>query len=70
VESTERLEIADICLGLEKLAGSGIFSQQTQEACAQAAFLLLEMRALVLSRDREADIVEKLRWLLAQQGEG
>jgi hypothetical protein len=66
----QNLEIFDICTELEKLALSGVFSQRTADACAQAALLLTKMREAVFERTSEAAVVERLRRLLVEQGEG
>ena len=64
------LEISSICVELEKLALSGVFSERTAGACEQAASLLKTLRATVFERVAETAIVETLRQLLIDQGEG
>ena len=66
----QKLEILDNCTELNKLALSGIFSQRTTDACTQASALLTKMRETIFERTSEPTIVEKLRQLLAEQGEG
>lgn len=66
----QTLEIFDICTELKKLAASGVFPQRSANACAQAAKLLTNMRQTVFEGTTDADVVEKLKQLLAEQGEG
>jgi len=79
-----KIEIVDICDELEKLAGSGILLERTAEACIQAAsFLKAMLDALIPDRVSsgagviatnglvsDAVKVEKLMWLLSEQGHG
>lgn len=66
-----QLEIYDISVVLKSLGScSAAFPQRTVDACNQAAFLLTQMREIVLSRISSDEIVEKLRDILAKQGEG
>jgi hypothetical protein len=44
----EKIEIADICAELEKLARSGVFTQRTADACTQAASLLSQIREVII----------------------
>lgn len=68
------MEIFDICVELERLAGSGLFAEPTADACEQAASLLRRMRELIITGpglpDAGGDTLGKLKWLLAEQGEG
>jgi hypothetical protein len=68
------MEIADICIELKKLSGSGLLTKRTADACKQAAALLTKMRALILSGrglpSETGDTISKLKDLLAKQGEG
>jgi hypothetical protein len=68
------LEIADICVELEKLSNANVFSQRTENACTQAISLLMKMREIILDTREEPDpngpALCKLKWLLSQQGEG
>lgn len=66
----QKIEIFDICDELQKLAGSGVFSPYTVEACTQGASLLKKIREVVMSNRDEGTIVEDLRLILAAQGEG
>jgi len=66
----QKMEIHDICDKLQKLADSGVFSPHTVEACAQGASLLKKIREVVMSSPDEGSIVEDLRSILAEQGEG
>jgi hypothetical protein len=76
----QNIEIADISVELQKLASSGLFTQHTADACAQAASLLERIREAVLTGLSEnwhtpgpsamKEIVEKLKKILAEQGEG
>lgn len=76
----QNIEIADICAELEKLARSGVFTQYTADACTQAASLLSRMRGVILTGLSEnwhtaepralKEIVEKLKLILVEQGEG
>jgi hypothetical protein len=69
-----KIEIADLCMELDKLARSSSFSQHTAQACTQASLLLRQLRELIISApglpNPEGDAVSKLKWILAQQGEG
>lgn len=68
--SNQKIEISDICIELRKLSGSGVFEPHTTDACSQAAALLERMRELVLGGRDETNIVENLKQLLYEQGEG
>jgi hypothetical protein len=80
VES-EKIGIADICSELEKLANANVFTEHTASACRQAASLLSRFREVIPSGLAETgwhnpepaftrEIVEKLKWILVEQGEG
>lgn len=74
------IEIADICAELEKLARSEGLTQRAADACIQGASLLSQMRKVILTGLSEnwdapgplatAEIVEKLKRVLVEQGEG
>lgn len=76
----QKIEIADICAELEKLARSGVFAQRTTDACTQAASLLSRIREVIITDLSEnwhtpgsratQGIVEKLKDILVKQGEG
>lgn len=66
----QKIEILDICNELQKLSDSGVFSQHTVEACAQGASLLKKIREVVMSSTDKGRIIEDLRSILAEQGEG
>jgi hypothetical protein len=76
----EKIEIAEISKELEALARSGVFRQRTADACTQAASLLSRMREVILGGLSEnwhnpgprvtGEIVDKLKFILAEQGEG
>jgi hypothetical protein len=66
----QKLEIAEIRKELGQLAQSGILRQRAADACIQAASLLERMREVVLTGPSRAAIVEKLKWILVEQGEG
>jgi hypothetical protein len=65
-----KVEIYDISVELKKLAKSGVIRPHTATACKQAADLLVQMREIILTESDAAVVHEKLRWLLAKQGEG
>ena len=75
-----KIEIADICYQLLRLARSGILPENTAESCNQAASLLKKIREVVLTsvkgnpeamthRDALA-LARKLHWIMVEQGEG
>ena len=74
------IEIAEICAELEKLARSEGLTRRAADACIQGASLLARMREVILTGLSEnwnapgslatGEIVEKLKWILVEQGEG
>ena len=76
----QKIEIADICNQLLKLAHSGILPENTAESCKQAASLLRKIREVVLTSVKgnpeamtHADalaLARKLHWIMVKQGEG
>jgi hypothetical protein len=76
----EKIEIADICHHLSKLARSGILPENTAESCKQAASLLTKMREVVLtsvkgnpeamSHAESLALARKLHRIMVEQGEG
>jgi len=66
-----KMETADICVELEKMAKSGVLPQRTCDACTQAALLLKGLREVILAPELpEAIALKKLKWILVEQGEG
>jgi hypothetical protein len=76
----ENINIAEICTELEKLARGSALTQRSVDACTQAASLLSRMREAILTGlvgnwhtpecSATQEIVEKLKWILVEQGEG
>jgi hypothetical protein len=76
----QKIEIADICAELEKLARSGVFTRRTTDSCTQAASLLSRIREVIITGLSEnwhtpgpraaQEIVQKLKDILMEQGEG
>ena len=64
------MEIAEICGELEQLARAPFLKESTVDACTQAASLLGKMREVILTGSSDKGIVEKLKWILVEQGEG
>jgi hypothetical protein len=64
------IEISDIADILKKLANSDVILPNARKACGQGASLLTEMRAIIISSDSNDATVQRLKWILAQQGEG
>jgi hypothetical protein len=66
------MEIADICVELERLARSGSLAQSKADACVQAASLLARMREQIITSsglpDKAGDTVSRLKWILVEQG--
>ncbi len=75
-----KIEIADICHDLLKLARSGILPENTAESCKQAASLLKEIREVVITsvngnpdsmtHIQALAMAKKLHWIMVKQGEG
>lgn len=66
----EKIEIAEIGTELRKLARSGVLTRRTADACAQAAWLLERMREVIVTGPSDTVVVETLKQILAEQGEG
>jgi hypothetical protein len=65
------MEIYDISVRLKELANTKVLRDEYRPACLQAASLLRKFRAKVLDpKQSDSVIVEQLRQLLVQQGEG
>jgi len=64
------MEIADICGELKQLASAPFLRESTVDACTQAASLLGKIREVILTSSSDKAIVEKLKWILVEQGEG
>lgn len=73
----EAIEIADIRKELLKLANSGILPKRSSDACAQAAWLLIAIREIVLSIpysgftcEQAESAMTRLKDIMVQQQEG
>jgi hypothetical protein len=70
----EKLETADIAVELQKLAESGVFTQRTADACAQAAWIVKKLREVILTDWSDSSVdtakIEKLKWILVKHHEG
>jgi SAM-dependent MidA family methyltransferase len=67
----QKIEIAEICVELENLSRSDFHTTRTAIACTQAASLLKEMRAMIIGSELTDTLtIEKLKRILAEQGEG
>lgn len=64
------MEIADICVQLEKFANAGVFSQEAHDAFIQASSLLRQVRELACTRLTDDSLAAKIRELVAKQGDG
>jgi hypothetical protein len=66
---TEKLEISDICVELRKLTKAPL-ADRTNAACAQAASLLEILRETIIASRSNDPGVQRLKSILAAQGEG
>ena len=64
------IEISTISSSLKDLGDMQVLLPHVRDACNQAASLLTQMREVLLTPAPDGVIVEKLRWILAKQGEG
>jgi hypothetical protein len=64
------IEISDIANLLKKLANTDVILPDARKACGQAASLLTQMREIILTSESDVATVERLKWILVQQGEG
>ena len=70
MNTTDKIEILEIRKSLDRLARIEVLSPEIRSACSQAGSLLLRVRKIVLGGGSDKAIADRLRELLAQQGEG
>ena len=64
------IEISTISGLLKDMGDIQVLVPDVRNACNQAASLLTRMREIILTPAPDKEIVDKLKWILAQQGEG